>query len=386
MQSDENLDKTYSNTIAWDKNPLTGREKQLVNRFTLPTLERGKLSFSGNERNHLFQNMNGKRFEDISGISGIDSIQDGRCFAVLDYDRDGWQDIALLNINTPVLSLFRNQQGQTSRTSKHKMLAVKLIGGNQTDQPSAQYSSRSGIGARVTVKFADQTLVQQRNCGEGLAAQNSSTLLFGLGQNTAVDSIEVFWPSGIKQAFEGFKSGDLVTIYENQAEAHDDAGFTVQDYRATSLPAASSTAKSTAKFESRKMPIEPKLFPPKIIVFISMATWCPNCKNEIPQLKLLRDQFSSEDLDIVAIPIDPLESEEVLQSYHKQFTPPYTFGKVEGLKDRFSLTLQETLGLDVLPTYLIVDQQGQVLSVGAGTPTVSDLKQAMAEAPTDQDD
>ncbi len=379
MQSDENLDKTYSNTIAWDKNPLTGREKQFVNRFTLPTLERGKLSFSGNERNHLFQNINGKKFEDISGISGIDSIQDGRCFAVLDYDRDGWQDIALLNINTPVLSLFRNQQGQqTLPAAKHKMLAVKLVGGNQTDQPSAQYSSRNGIGARVTVKLPNQTLVRQLNCGEGLAAQNSSTLFFGLGQNTVVDSIEVLWPSGIQQSFEDFKAGDLVTVYENQTEAPEGAGFIAKDYRA-SPPAAS----SAAKFESRKMPLEPNASEPKITVFISMATWCPNCKNEIPQLNLLRSAFSSQDLEIVAIPIDPSESEEALQSYVDQFKPPYTLGKAEGLKDRFSLIVSEKLGLDVLPTYVIVDQQGQVRSVRAGAPTVSDLKQAMPAPPTD---
>ena len=110
MQSDKQLDPSFVSNKSWDKAYTTDGKPQDIKRFKLPSLERGKISFSGKERNHLFQNAQGREFHDISGISGIDTPQDGRTFAVWDYDRDGWQDIALLNINTPVLSLYRNQQ------------------------------------------------------------------------------------------------------------------------------------------------------------------------------------------------------------------------------------------------------------------------------------
>ena len=54
-------------------------------------------SFSGYERNHLFVNQDGKAFVDLSGVSGLDAVGDSRSFAVLDYNRDGWPDIGLVN-------------------------------------------------------------------------------------------------------------------------------------------------------------------------------------------------------------------------------------------------------------------------------------------------
>ena len=379
MQSDEKLDKTYSNTIAWDKNPLDGRSKQFVNRFTLPTLERGKLSFSGNERNHLFQNAGGNEFKDISGISGLDSIQDGRSFAVLDYDRDGWQDIALLNINTPVLSLFRNQQGQQPSTNaqRNNMLAVKLVGGNQTAEPSNKYSSRNGVGAKVSVKLPDQTLVQQSSCGEGLAAQNSSNLFFGIGENQSVESVEVLWPSGIKQQLKGFKAGDLVTVYEDESNSPSGTGFETNDYLVDNTP----TSPSTSKIKKRKLAAKTQLPSPKLTVYISFATWCPNCRKEIPQLSLLRDEFSSEDLSMVGVPIDPLDTNEKLKSFLDKFQPPYTIGERANLVDPFRLIVEENIGLDLLPVSVIVDREGVVRAIIPGPPTVSDLARLMIENP-----
>ena len=55
------------------------------------------------ERNHFFLNMgSGKEFVDISALAGTDSASDGRSFALFDYDRDGWQDIVVVNANQPL--------------------------------------------------------------------------------------------------------------------------------------------------------------------------------------------------------------------------------------------------------------------------------------------
>ncbi len=164
MQSDEHLDASFVLAKSWESEPVTGRSPGEVKRFELPSLERGKLSFSGNERNHLFQNINGEEFRDVSGISGLDTPQDGRTFAVLDYDRDGWQDIALLSINTPVLSLFRNQQGLIRRPEPEQqprnMVALRFVGGNRTAQPSTEFGCRDAFGVEVSVKLADHSLMQ----------------------------------------------------------------------------------------------------------------------------------------------------------------------------------------------------------------------------------
>ena len=50
-------------------------------------------SFSGYERDPLYLNLNGKKFTDISGVSGIDSITDGRAGVFADFDNDGDLDV-----------------------------------------------------------------------------------------------------------------------------------------------------------------------------------------------------------------------------------------------------------------------------------------------------
>ena len=75
----------------------------------------GKLvvhSLSGNGRNRLFLDENsGEHFRDHSALAGLDSDSDSRGFALLDYDRDGWQDIALVNAHNPLSQLFDNELG-----------------------------------------------------------------------------------------------------------------------------------------------------------------------------------------------------------------------------------------------------------------------------------
>ena len=115
---------------------------------------RGKVlrshSFSGHETDSVFYNVDGKQFADISGVSGMDSIADGRGFAYFDYDRDGWQDVVLVNANAPQLELFRNRIGESSKGAG--FINVRLRGGNATDGPVAGLAPRDGYGAHVLLK------------------------------------------------------------------------------------------------------------------------------------------------------------------------------------------------------------------------------------------
>ena len=68
-------------------------------------------SFSGGERNRLFRNVDGSRFADVSGVSGVDHVGDSRSVAVLDFDRDGWQDMLVVNVSSPQLLIYHNEIG-----------------------------------------------------------------------------------------------------------------------------------------------------------------------------------------------------------------------------------------------------------------------------------
>jgi hypothetical protein len=178
-------------------------------------------SFSGYERNHLFVNEGGKSFVDLSAVSGLDSPCDSRSFAVLDYDRDGWPDIALVNANAPLFELFRNEFGDSTIAADREVLAVTFVGGNQTAQAAPGRSCRDGYGAVVTVELDDKRLIREYRCGEGFAAQNSSTLLIGIGDHPSASRVTVRWPSGKTSQVDIVAAGTLLTVYEDPSQAPD---------------------------------------------------------------------------------------------------------------------------------------------------------------------
>lgn len=191
----------------------------------------GKDSLSGEERNRLFLGDGGKGFVDISGVSGADHIGDGRSVVLLDYDRDGWVDIAGVNTNAPKLVLFRNQIGERGGMAARRFVALRFVGGNVTDEASREWSNRDGYGVRVTVEAGGRKFVEEHRCGEGYSAQNGPVLRIGLGEVEAIESITVRWPSGKVQAVGGVGVDQLVTVFEDVAEASEESGFVVEDYR-----------------------------------------------------------------------------------------------------------------------------------------------------------
>ena len=140
-------------------------------------------SFSGNERNHLFFGLEGKQFEDVSGLSGLDHPGDSRAFAIFDYDHDGWQDFVVVGANSPLVLLYRNQLGDhsISESAPNRMIGLRFVGSNQSPTPSDGRSNRDGVGTKVELNLGQMKLVREHRAGEGRAAQNNSTMIVGIG-------------------------------------------------------------------------------------------------------------------------------------------------------------------------------------------------------------
>ena len=178
MRRDGSLDESVSSSSSWknDLDPLL--ESHLFGRQRVdrdPDEPASSSSFSGKERNHLFLNDGNGGFADISGLSGLDAIGDTRAIALIDYDRDGWQDIGLVNANAPLLQLFRNNIGAVSSETRN-VVAVRFVGGNHTDQPAEGLSCRDAFGALLWVDLGDgKQQLREHRCGEGFASQNSAS-------------------------------------------------------------------------------------------------------------------------------------------------------------------------------------------------------------------
>jgi len=215
----------HSDSISdWNALPLDRRTK-------------GGASLSGNERDSLFLAKAGKDFTNISGISGLDDPGDGRSFAVLDFDRDGWPDLIVASANFPTFQLYRNQMGDKTSggVQQNRMIAVRLVGGNAAAEPSREWSNRDAVGAVMMADLGGQVIVREHHAGEGLAAQNSPTTLIGIGQHDGVTSLKVKWPSGKMQEIGKVPAGAFVTVYENPEQSPDHKAATMKPYKVNSI-------------------------------------------------------------------------------------------------------------------------------------------------------
>jgi len=364
-----------------DKTATNSSELAALGRRTHEE-EQGGASLSGFERNHLFLSSQGKKFTDISGISGLDDPADGRAFGILDYDRDGWEDIALVNANAPMLELYRNRIGvhpaTLARPAGGRMVALRFVGGNWTSKPAHDASARDGIGARVTVDLGDSRILREYRAGEGFAAENSATLIIGVGEHDVVPSITVRWPAGSTQVATDVKAGTLLTAYEKPSQSPGGEAFVREPYlRAAKPPSAASRRAARRPFPIAAPGADPAA---RLRVYTTMAAWCTACRGELPQYERLRAAFPANDVAFYGVPIDPSEGAAKIEAWGKANHPAYALmtglagDQVNAVK---SLVL-DRLKFDAVPATFITDGEGGLVASQWGPPTISRIRELLA--------
>ncbi len=119
-----------------------------------------------------------------------------------DFDRDGDLDLAIATTGSSVQPGFQILENQNE--TGH-FIQFKLEG---------TISNRSAIGARVEIHFNGQTRVDEINCGQGYSGASSLVVHFGLGESTAIDSMNVIWPSGVVSAHGAFNADSTYQVLE----------------------------------------------------------------------------------------------------------------------------------------------------------------------------
>lgn len=163
----------------------------------------------------MFMNRGGKGFVNASGVSGADSVLDGRSWVIWDYNRDGKSDIALVNANERLLQIFENRGNED-----HGFVAIRLRGGMEARGVSEGFSNRDAIGARITIKAGAGKIMRTLSAGEGFAAQNSKTILLGTNSYEGPFRVKIVWPSGRSSVAGGVFPGDLVEFGERSGETN----------------------------------------------------------------------------------------------------------------------------------------------------------------------
>ena len=155
------------------------------------------------QRKILYRNRRNGRFQDISTKAGqgITEPRVSRGCAFGDFDNDGRVDVVVNNLDDAP-SLLRNEC-----RNGNNWLMVKCIGTR---------SNRSAIGTRVSVTTGSHVQIDEVMSGSSYYSQNDLRLHFGLGSASMADLVEVRWPSGSRESFEGVDGNRVVTIREGE--------------------------------------------------------------------------------------------------------------------------------------------------------------------------
>jgi len=171
-----------------------------VNGHVYPEVDAHRLDETYAQPALLFHNNGNGTFANAGAAAGDvwSRRWAARGAAVGDYNNDGALDLVIAVVNGPPV-LLQNRGG-----SGH-WISVKLVGTK---------SSRDAIGARITVKIAGQSLVEEIRSGGSYLSQSDLRAHIGLGSAARIDALEVAWPSGGTERIGPLDADQFVTIRE----------------------------------------------------------------------------------------------------------------------------------------------------------------------------
>ncbi|MGC1371149.1 MAG: FG-GAP-like repeat-containing protein [Candidatus Sulfotelmatobacter sp.] len=330
-------------------------------------------TWSGFERNVFYANNRDGTFSDVSGAVGLDFLEDGRAFALADFDHDGRQEIFLKNRNAPQSRVLRNAIANLPPSIVFHLRGTK--------------SNRDAIGAVVTIHAEAGQQTHSLQAGSGFLSQHSKELFFGLGDHKGSVQASIRWPSGDIQHLRDLPPNHRIWVEEGsesfRAEAfrtRSSANVEIADAEPQSpeqLPTASETWLlvpvaapdfSLPDAAGRLRTLAAVRGNPMLLNFWSARA--KDCRQQLRAFDRAYGRWAAEGWQLLTVNLDFADDTE--KPKYSWNAPNFSFPVLRGSDDvaaiyniihRYLFDRHRDLEL---PTSFLIDKQGQMVKVYQG--------------------
>jgi tetratricopeptide (TPR) repeat protein len=351
-------------------------------------LIRADATWSGYERNVFYANNRDGTFSDVSGAVGLDFVEDGRAFALADFDHDGRQEVFLKNRNGPQLRLLKNVI-----ESLPPSIAFRLRGTK---------SNRDAIGAAVTVETESGLQTRMLQAGSGFLSQHSKELFFGLGDAKGPVRASIRWPSGRRQDLHDLLLNHRVWVEEGTEALRVEPFKTQTPPRSRFAPAASQEPETLpARVETWLLaPVAaPDFALPdlagemrtlsalrgKTVLLNFWVTQSADCQETLKAFNRLHIRWTAQNLQLLTVNVDDAPDTANLAALARQrsFSFPILRGSndavgVYNILHRYLFDRHRNLGL---PTSFLINGEGQIVKLYQGYVTAQHVEHDFRNIP-----
>ncbi|HEY6338861.1 MAG TPA: FG-GAP-like repeat-containing protein [Candidatus Sulfotelmatobacter sp.] len=338
-------------------------------------------TWSGYERNVFYANNRDGTFSDVSGAIGLDFIEDGRAFALSDFDHDGRQEVFLKNRNAPQLRILRNVIEDLPLAISFRLRGTK--------------SNRDAIGAVVTIATAGGRQTRTVQAGSSFLSQSGKDLFFGLGAAKGPVQASIRWPSGLVQELHDLQPGQRIWVTEGSAQFH------AEPFKPR-VPRAAPSEPSSPDAERMPDTIETWLLLPvlapdfslpdasgrvhtlsasraKAVLLNFFTARSPLCQQDLKTFNRRHAHWASQGLQLLVVNLDDAIAADSPQSTGKRrsssppsISPQSSFPALRGSEDvaaiynilyRYLFDRHRDLSL---PTSFLINQQGEIVKIYQG--------------------
>jgi tetratricopeptide (TPR) repeat protein/peroxiredoxin len=332
-------------------------------------------TWSGYERNVFYANNRDGTFSDVSAVVGLDFVEDGRAFALSDFDHDGRLEVFLKNRNAPQLRTLKNVMEELPPS-----IAFRLQG---------KESNRDAIGASVTIETrAGRRQTGMLQAGSGFLSQHSKDVFFGLGEANGPLRGSIRWPSGSVQELHDLPINHRIWVEEGSDSPRAEP-FKPQAARRTRLPEA------TQEGEILPTKVETWLLAPfaapgfslpdfsgKSLALSAMHGkavllnfWTTKSQDSPEELKMFQKshaEWAAKGLQVITVNLDdPTVSgpgDEAVRNLARQFAFPMLRGS-EDVAATYNILYRQLFDRHrdlSLPTSFLIDGNGDIVKVYQG--------------------